>query len=356
MNPESIDRHFPPEQQSRYINQLLGRVGLTRRRAQCLVRLWIYLLLKQHQATRQPLPAHPSHLAVPQGFIPCTHREAATLFYGDQDRGSDRAAGLMLDKLVALGLISKQFDGNTTCIQIRNLPEFQAEPQTTEQPTTTIDTFNPRTDTIPVANFLARTYNWLNRNTDCASHQIAKTLRRWSQQYPMGMRVLRRCDTLHPVGFYVLYPTAAVSEERFFMAPSKSLHLSTADDTDPIEVAQPGDPTCTSVFVRSWMIEPSFMTPDQVVCMLEDAQTLLQAMQQQFANLCDIHTLVVHPFHEELTLSLGFHKTGQDPQMPVYWMYMALDRYLELNIKAIANKLKLSYVTNVQDLAFTGQK
>ena len=42
--------------------------------------------------------------------------------------------------------------------------------------------------------------------------------------------------------------------------------------------------------------------------------------------------------------------------MPVYWMYMALDRYLELNIKAIANTLKLSYVTNVQDLAFTGQK
>ena len=103
------------------------------------------------------------------------------------------------------------------------------------------------------------------------------------------------------------------------------------------------------------MIEPSFMTPDQVIGMLEDAQTLLQDMQQQFPNLCDIHTLVVHPFHEELTLSLGFHKTGQDPQMPVYWMYMALDRYLALDLGAIAPKLKLSYATNTQDLAFAGR-
>ncbi len=355
MNPECIDQHFPPNQQSRYINQLLNRVGLTRRRAQCFVRLWVYLFLKEQQAAQRSFPSPLRQLGVPKDFIPCTHREAATLFYGDQDRGSDRAAGLMLDKLVALGLINKQFDGNTTCIQICLLPEFQAESEAAEQPITAIDTFNPRTDTIPVANFLARTYNWLNRIPDCTSHQIAKTLRRWSQQYPQGMRVLRRCDTLHPVGFYVLYPTAASSEERFFMAPSKSLHLSTANDVDPIEVAQPGDLTCTSVFVRSWMIEPSFMTPDQVIGMLEDAQTLLRDMQQQFPNLCDIHTLVVHPFHEELTLSLGFHKTGQDPQMPVYWMYMALDRYLALDLGAIAPKLKLSYATNTQDLAFAGR-
>jgi hypothetical protein len=60
---------------------LIGRVGLTRRRAECFVRLWTYLLLKQQQelgdVLRQPL----TQLQVPKGFVACTHREAAELFY-----------------------------------------------------------------------------------------------------------------------------------------------------------------------------------------------------------------------------------------------------------------------------------
>jgi hypothetical protein len=74
--------------------------------------LWIYLLLKHQQELgvelRQPL----TQLHIPEGFIACTHREAAELFYAQKERGSDRAAGMMIDKLLALGLIEKQFDGN----------------------------------------------------------------------------------------------------------------------------------------------------------------------------------------------------------------------------------------------------
>jgi hypothetical protein len=45
MNPASIDQWFPVEQQRKYVSQLKGRVGVTRRRAEYFVKLWAYLLL-----------------------------------------------------------------------------------------------------------------------------------------------------------------------------------------------------------------------------------------------------------------------------------------------------------------------
>ncbi len=50
-----------------------------------------------------------SQLIFPTTAIICTHRQASDLFYQDQDQGSDRSAGMMLDKLAALGLIEKIF-------------------------------------------------------------------------------------------------------------------------------------------------------------------------------------------------------------------------------------------------------
>ncbi|MBE9070650.1 hypothetical protein IQ260_28830, partial [Leptolyngbya cf. ectocarpi LEGE 11479] len=47
MTPESLNQFFPKAQQQQYVQHLLGRVGLTRRRADCFVRLWAYLQLKQ---------------------------------------------------------------------------------------------------------------------------------------------------------------------------------------------------------------------------------------------------------------------------------------------------------------------
>jgi|GEM_PF-4168793 len=48
----------------------------------------------------------------------------------------------------------------------------------------------------------------MNRNTEAVPDKIAKLLRHWSMAYTPGIRVLRRCDNLNPVGVYVLYPTA----------------------------------------------------------------------------------------------------------------------------------------------------
>jgi hypothetical protein len=342
MNPDLIDQWFPIEQQRSYISMLIGRVGITRRRAECFVRLWIYLLLKQQQELGARLGQPLKHLPLPQGFVPCTHREAAELFYAHKDRGSDRAAGMMLDKLLALGLIEKQFDGN--CLyQIRSMPHLTSQPKSAESAKIKIDAFNPRTDAVLVASFLAHNYNWMNNNTTAVPHKIAKLLRDWAGKYPTGMRVLRRCDTSHPVGFYLLYPTSAESEINFFLPPSKSLHLSSASDIDPLRMAIPGDPDCTSVLVRSWMIDAPYKSWENVCLFLKDVQTTLGHMQADFPNLCDLYTMLIHPRYEELAQALRFQKLGADPKSSVYWIYTAVDQFLILDIDEAISKLEFAF-------------
>ncbi len=340
MNPEVIDQWFPIEQQRNYVSMLVGRVGLTRRRAECFVRLWIYLLLKQQHEVgirlRQPL----TQLQLPKGFVACTHREAAELFYAHKDRGSDRAAGMMLDKLLALGLIEKQFDGN--CLyQIRYLPPpLCSKPAEAVQ--IKIDAFNPRTDAVLVANFLAHNYNWMNNTTTAVPHKIAKRLREWAGKYPKGMRVLRRCDTSHPVGFYCIYPTATESEVNFFLPPSKSFHLCSALDSDPLKMAIPGDPDCNSILVRSWMLDAPHRNWNNVCRFLEDVQKTAVSMQTDFPNLCDLYTRLIHPRYEDLAQALGFQKLGGDPKISIYWIYTPVDRFLALNIKEAISKLEFT--------------
>jgi hypothetical protein len=340
MNPEYIDLWFLVQQQRSYVTKLLGRVGLTRRRAEYFVRLWVYLLVKQQQEMGVMLKPPLAQLHLPQGFVSCTHREAAELFYGMQDRGSNRAAGMMLDKLAALGLINKQFDGNTICIQIQALPEL-ASSESLESVPLVLDAFNLRTDAVPVAAFLARNYNWRYKSAVAVPPKIARVLRHWASQYATGMRVLRRSDNANPVGFYALYPTTAASEEYFFLPPRKSLHLSSASETDPIEMATPGDRGCTTVFIRSWMIDHPYLQSSRLSEFLRDAQKTLIQMQADFPNLCDLQTLIIHPSYEKLALSLGFQKTGQDPQSFIYWMYLALDRFLALDIEQVVAELSL---------------
>jgi hypothetical protein len=251
MDIAKLDAWYSPSQRRTAVSLLMKRVGVTRTRAECFVRLWVYLSVKQLQESQPRLKPPLAKLELPATEVQCTHREAAELFYCDSDRGSDRAAGMMLDKLAALGLIKKHFDGNATAIEIQPVSEIldAAEPQKPIQ--LQLDNFNPRCDAILVANLLATNYNWMNRNTNAVPYKIAKILRLLASQYSKGMRVLRRSDNLNPVGFYLFYPTASESEVNFFNAPSKSLHLSSISDIDPFKMALPGDLNCQSVFVRS---------------------------------------------------------------------------------------------------------
>jgi hypothetical protein len=335
--PEYIDEWFPIEQQSTYVSLLMNParrpVGLTRCRAEYFVRLWVYLLLKQKSTSGDSVQQPLLELNLPKGFIPCTHREAAIVFYAGKERGSDRAAGMILDKLVALGLINKEFDGNTICLQINSLPQLLDPCESKTDLQFKPDTFDPRTDAVLVANFLARNYNWMNSNTAAVPHHIARVLRQWAQQYPTGMRVLRRCDNFNPVGFYIFYPTAPESDQNFFLPPRMSLHLSSTHAEDPIEMAKPGDRDCASIFIRSWTIDRPYMQHAQICQLLEDCQQTLRRMQDDFPNLCDLYALTIHPVLEKLAITVGFQKTHQDVVVGISWMYQSIDRFLALDIQ-----------------------
>jgi hypothetical protein len=338
LDPESRPRWLPEALYQRYLRVLTGRVGVTRRRAECFLRLWLYLYLKDCDR-RQTMPSPPlSALTFPRGWIDCSCREAADVFYSDTEHGSDRAAGMMLDKLVALGLIRKQFDGNGTQIELVCLTEL-LDPETPPAiATVEPDTFDPRCDAIPIANLLAKNYNWLSRNTDAIPYRIANILRDWADQYGTGLRVLRRLDNQNPVGFYALYPTQRQSEIKFFAPPSQGLHLSQVAETDPFAMALPGDEQCRAVFVRSFMVEPPYQDAAQVR-FLQDAQHTLTTLQQDFTNLMDMYTLIIHPSYNELGQALGFQKTSTDPKLPIHWMYQAVDRFIALDIEHALQRL-----------------
>ncbi|HIK16074.1 MAG TPA: hypothetical protein IGS53_12425 [Leptolyngbyaceae cyanobacterium M33_DOE_097] len=351
MDLSELDRWLPAAKRQAIITQLTQRIGLTRVRAECFLRLWLYLLYKEQQTTAQQHKLPLQQLVRPSGEITCTLREAAELFYHDKDQGSDRAAGMMLNKLAALGLIKKRFDGNTTSIEIQPLPEL-LDTASQAPSELLLDDFDPRCDAIPVANLLATNYSWMNQNVEVIPFRIAKILRQWAAQYPAGMRVLRRSDNLHPVGFYVFYPTAPESDSTFFAAPGKGLHLSTLSATDPFAIAQVGDPDCVSVFVRSWMIDSDYTDAYQMR-FLQDAQNTLRKMQTDFPNLCDLHTLVIHPSYEKLASALGFQKTTVNAaQASIYWMYLAVDRFLSLDVEAALASLKKS--TTAQTHSYSG--
>ncbi len=342
--PELLDQFFPLAQQRIYMSMLVGRGGLTRRRAEYFVRLWAYLLLKQRQMTGVRLTQPLTQLQSTDGLIACTHREAAELFYGNQERGSDRAAGMMIDRFVALGLLEKQFDGQTLCLQIRSIPELETPIQPEVSVTLFPDAFNPRTDTIPIANLIARTYAELMKDVAKASHKIARALRSWAQQYPQGLRVLRRSDNLNPVGISVLYPVTSESEVYFFQPPSKSFYLSSDVEIDPFKMAAVGDTNCTSVYIRSWVIDTPYLQSANIYLLLEDSRKALTQMQQDFPNLCDMYSLILHPLYEDLRLALGFQKTFQDTQRSYHWVYLALDRFLALDIEQALSKMKQGLV------------
>lgn len=338
MLPELVDRLFPIEIQRPYVAMIQRRGGLTRRKAEYFVRLWAYLFLKQEELNGR-LPAHLKELHAPAGLISCTHREAADLFYRNQDRGSDRAAGMMIDRLVALGLLDKQFDGNSLCLQIRSLPELEL-PNPQQPVELFADAFNPRTDAISVANLYTRNYASLMRD-GVAMSKVAKVLRIWAQQYATGMRVLRRSDNHSVVAASVLFPVASESEAYFFQQPSRSLYLTTDNPTDPFIMATPGDQTCLAIYIRAWVIDQPYLTVATLCQLLEDAQQTLLKIRDDYPEICDLYSLIVHPIYEKLRHVLGFERICEDNQKSFAWIHGSLDRFLETDMKQALLNLRI---------------
>jgi hypothetical protein len=94
IRPEALEQWLSETIQQHYVAMLLRRIGMTRRRADCFVRLALYLFLKDCQS-RKVLPKSPlTELSFPQGWVECSCLEAAEVFYSDKDRGGDRSAGI----------------------------------------------------------------------------------------------------------------------------------------------------------------------------------------------------------------------------------------------------------------------
>ena len=344
-DPGCLDQWFPLEQQHRYVSLVLGnigkRVGLTRYRTEYFVRLWAYLWLKQQLSLGKKIIPPIKELGMPEGFVSCTHREAAEVFYAHRERGGERSAGMMLDKLVNIGLLEKQFDGNTICLRI--LPLIVYTPPPIEIALKfKVDAFDPKADAIPIASLFVNSDNWhpIKVNSAVAIPRIVRSLRTWSKQYPLGMRVLRRCDNSNPVGFYLFYPTASESEANFFLTPRKSMYLGTSEKEDPVKMAIPGCENCTSIFARNWFIEKRYMKKPQVIQLLEDGQETIKCMREDFPYLSDLYTLILSPYLEALAKALGCQKITEDVTLDAYWMYLPIDRFLALDIQQIISKLK----------------
>ena len=346
MKPEHLDKCFSVDKQRNYVSMLVKRGGLTRRRAECFVRLWAYLLLKERYELEKRLMQSLTELHPPQGWVSCTHREAAEIFYADHDRGSDRAAGMMIDQLVALGLLKKQFDGQSTCFQI--LPWDLVEPSKPVEPVKlVIDDFNPRTDAVPVTDLMVRNYAQLTKDNFVDSHKTVKALRSWACEYSKGMRVLRRTDNLTPVGFYLLYPTSGESERNFFISPAKTRFFTSDTESDPFKLATPGDLDCTCVYLRMWMIDHPYMQQDIVCQLVIDVQKTLVKMQADFPNLCDLYGIAIAPIYIELRLALGFEKIGDSQQRSMYWFYQAIERFIALDVKQAISNVKFQIPAEV---------
>ena len=337
LEPSRLDQWFSVERQTHYIQQVRQQIEITRRRAECFVRLWAYLLLKQRvteQEQEQGAIKSIVKLIPVQGDSLCSHREAADVFYANRERGSDRAAGMMLDELAKLNLISRTFDGNVSTIRVRPLANLDHGLETLTSVPLDADAFNPRMDAVFSAQLLATHYDWLPGDPNATAYKISQALRRWSAHYSLSIRVLRQRRQPGVVGVYSLFPVAARSNIHFFNHPGRSLYLSTDKDIDPLEMAKPGDRECTVVFVRSWAIATRYLSQRSVRQSFDDMRATLRLLRQDFPNLCDIYSLSINPGSEAIAQAIGFQKTVQDPELPIAWLYIPFDQFLEIEIDA----------------------
>ena len=347
-DPTLLDQWFPADRQTHYIQQIRKQVDITRRRAQCFVRLWAYLMLK-HRAMQlgdtwsKTLPNGTlMELAAVKEEVPCSHREAADVFYANSERGSDRSAGMMIEELAKLKLLSRTFDGNISTIKIRPIPNIDHGLPSPLPITLSTDDFNPRLDAVFAAQLLASHYDWLAVDASVTAYRINQSLRCWSNLYAKGIRVLRQGTPPTLVGIYALFPTAAADNMHFFAPPSNSLYLSTDLDDDPVDIATPGDESCSAVFIRSWAIAPQCLTQLSVQQSVLDMRQTLITMRDDFPNLCDLYALSINPESEAIAQAMGFQKTVQDPDLPLAWLYIPLDHFLELDLEGAIAQLDLS--------------
>ncbi|MEM0978663.1 MAG: hypothetical protein AAGH78_00175 [Cyanobacteria bacterium P01_H01_bin.58] len=338
--PEDVQTWFPPKVQQRYIERITAQSAkhpggcgiLTEVQARHLVRLWGYGYLKDYGLEHAPIKSLNRKVS---RFV-CTYAQAATLFYADREKlGNARSADEMLKKLASKGLIQcSSSQGSPTQISLNIRPDFEL-PLDAHGADVYIDKFDPRNDAPTVANFLKGLYVYDAARVASLERDITRGLRQWAKAYPEGLRVLRQQEQskAKAIALAAIFPVHPESEIVFDQPPSDSLYLGRFKhrSQDSIRLAELGDPECHVAYIRAWHIKPGLWDCENVLKLVDDNKTMLRKMQQEYPELSDVYSILIHPRLADLATTLGFEVMGVDPRMALSWIYMPLDHFLDLD-------------------------
>ena len=342
LKPEKVEVWFPDSLRQRYVRHITGQRSLSPAQAEYFVRLWGYAYLKRKGPPYKKIQALDNDL-YDYPFL-FSHEEASRLFYVDKERGTSRAAGLMLKKFAddkRKNLIQyRRFEGTKTEITL-NIPIEFALPNIRPEDSIYADKFDRRKDLLPVTKFLLELYSV---NTQVSQPElefsIKRGLRDWAQRYPKGMRVIRRSSDKEAIGFLTIIPVSPRSERQFCSSPHESLHLSrfAPDLEDPIQIASKVETDCYIAYIRSWQIQPGLWTYDNVLALLEETKITLRSIHEEYPELSEVYSMTIHPRLEEFARILGFKTSSLKSDSPIRWLFTHLDTFLSLDFQDVLSQ------------------
>lgn len=359
--PHEVDVWFPPHYRQPYVEYLIGisvdttLPAFTPSRADYFVRLWGYGQIQQ-----DPKAAPIEFLNSDIRPFRCSHREAADLFYG-KDQKEERSAGNMLNEFRRMRFARrKSFQGakNRSIVTLDNLerlvlPNHKESEEHHQKNKIYVDQFNSRNDRGDVAPFIEDLYA-LDPNlskSDDVQRSIEGGLKAWSKRYPHGMRVMRQKnkETGKPeetIGLVAVFPVhVEESEDVFYKSPRSSFYLGTfiKGMEDPIKYAKKGD-SCESACIRCWQLRRDQWTFENALMLFTETQNILRKMYQEHSDLENVYSIPIHETLKEFALSIGFKlKRTKNPQ-DLYWLHIALDRFLEIDGKKALNNFNFEKV------------
>ncbi len=352
--PCEIDIWFPAKYRKLYVEHLTGLSAFTPKQADYFVRLWGYGYLQQEGIEKTPI----SWLSSTIRPFRCSHRDAADLFYGKDEKGA-RAAGNMIDTFCKKEYsVRESFSGanNITRITLQNLgslvlPDHQKSKDDHEASKIYIAGFDVRNDRKQVADFVDKLYTLDPNSPNSVQRNIEGGLRDWAKRYPQGMKVLRYVDAEsgipeETIGLVAAFPVHEDSEDVFYESPRKSFYLGTYQKgmQDKIQYAGKGD-DCYSACIRCWQIKPSLWTFDNALMLFNETQTILKSMRDEYPDVSELYSIPIHPQIQKFALSLGFQILHKGNSQDMYWLHMPIDRFLQIDGDMVINNFDFRSVS-----------
>lgn len=352
-----IDIWFPSHARDRYVKQVVRKSDLTPTQSQYFVRLWGYGCLKQYGNEKIPISTLENDI---NPFL-CPQREAADLFYGENQKTSSSARS-MIDKFVKAGLVIRESArGDKTLITLNIPAVFEIQDSDRNRVDYSnkkyaykeiyVTKFDIKNDRVAVANFVEEIFKFSYDVPDFMQKNIGDGLRNWYKRYPQGMRVMRCANSAtlsedyddgkpeETIGFSAVFPVHPKSENMFYGSPRKSIHFIdfSPDKEDPIQYAEEGD-GCTSAYIRGWQIKPEAWSYNSALTLLNDTQRNLSRMIEVYPELSDLYSIGIHPQLVRFALTIGFEILNRGNDKTLSWLFIPFDRFLKIDgEKALLN-------------------